>query len=189
MLDVSHVVPVDGPVWVHMVLGVEFLKMHASHELLRCRETSSAHVLLWVLVHVMMLGLRMSLLLRLLLMLLLRIRRPIHHVGLLHLVGVSTAHLAIDVTVHDAVHHIPLPHDRLHGALRAPAVVHELPVGKCPQAGLGSVWGRAVHSHAIPVQASAGGAVGHGHHHVFGHLQRYEKNVNNEEQHSMSAKT
>lgn len=166
VLNISRMMHVQRPVRVPLVLGIEFLKMHAGHKLLRWRESSSTHVLLWVLVrvHVMMLCLNVSLLLLLLLT-----WASIHHTGLLHLVGVSTSHLAIDVTVHDAVHRIPLSHGCIHGALRPSPIVQELAVRKGPEAGLGSVRRSTVHSHAIPVQASASRAVGHGHHQVFGH--------------------
>lgn len=164
VLDISHVMPIHGTMRVPVVLGIEFLKMHARHKLLRCCKASSTHILLWVLVlvvHMMVLGLRVTL--RLL------IWTSIHHIGLLHLVGVSTTYLAVDLTIHDAIHHVPLPHGCLHGALGPPAVVHELPVRKSPQAGLMSVHRRTIHSHAIPMQASASRAVGHWHHHVFSH--------------------
>lgn len=134
-------------------------------------------LLLWV-VRVLRLG-------GLLLWLLLWWRRlplaVVHHTARrCHLVvthGGSAVHLAS----HGPHQSRPLAHGGFHVGLGPPAVVlHHLPVGQLPEAGLGPAvllgllleTGRleaAVHAHAVPVHGSVGSAVGHGHHHVLRH--------------------
>lgn len=175
LCPVAHVVAVHVSQRVSMVLGVEFLKVHAGHKLLGCE--TPGHVLLLLLLwglllllllrlmHVVVLLLMLLMLLNVMLLRLALIVK--HHVSRLHLV---VAHLS----VHRSDHVGPLTHGGIHVSLRPRSIVHHLSVGHRSEAGLGSVLLGAclqasVHAHPVAMQTCVSLTVVYWHHHVFCH--------------------
>lgn len=163
-----------------VVLRVEFLQLHAGHELLGRK--ASVHELLLLLLlgvlglllvllcmHVMLLLrvmlllllrvvllLRMMMLLRLLRMVLLLELAVEHHVARGHLV---VTHLCpVQLSIHGRAHHaLPLPQCGLHVGLGS-AVMHHLTTGHRPHALLVGMLlvtrlQTTVHAHPVPVEA------------------------------------
>lgn len=142
-----------------MVLSVEFLQLHAGHELLGGQ--ASIHkllLLLWVLLWVLggwrvlllvLLGVHMMLLSWVMLSI-------VHHVSRSHLM---MAHLSsVHLSVHGCTHGLPLPHCTLHVGLPT-SVVHHLAVGHGPHALLVSMLlvtrlQTTVHAHPVTVETA-----------------------------------
>lgn len=189
LCPVPHVAAVHVSQRVSMILRVEFLKVHAGHELLGSE--TPAHILLLLLllllrrrllllrlVHVVVL-LMLLLLMLLLVLLVLMLLLMLLNVMLLLLALVVEHHVRLHLVVtHLSIHrphHVgPLAHGGLHVSLRPRSIVHHLSVGHGSQAGLGCVLLGArlqasVHAHPVAMQTPISLAVVHGHHHVLCH--------------------
>lgn len=143
-----------------MVLSVEFLQLHAGHELLG--RQASIHelllLLLWVLLWVLGGGRVLAwVLLRVHMVLLSRmVLSVVHHVSRGHLV---VAHLSsVHLSIHGSAHGLSLPHGALHVGLPT-SIVHHLAVGHGPHALLVSMLlvtrlQAAVHAHPVTVETA-----------------------------------
>lgn len=142
-----------------MILSVEFLQLHAGHELLgRHASIHELLLLLWVLLWMLGRGWVLAwVLLRVHMVLLSGMMLPIvHHVSRGHLM---MAHLSsVHLSIHGCTHGLPLPHGTLHVGLPT-SIVHHLAIGHGPHALLVSMLlvtrlQAAVHAHPVTVETA-----------------------------------
>lgn len=142
-----------------MVLGVEFLEVHAGHKLLRGEIAVMVLLLRSSLLVLRGLGVQMMWVLGWSLVV-------VHHIPGHHLVvGVVVGHGAVHAAWPDHASG-SLPHC-LHAVLGAAVVHGYLSVGEVAHAGLGAVLRGPAHAHPEAM------GVGHGHHHVVCHDFRF----------------